>query len=224
MTVTNRIDESEWVIEISKFLLKNVTDPNSTLRPYTTRTQSIQGVAGTYTYNLTYQPVKMGTVTVNDVSKSEFTDYYINYNDKTAQKTITFRADPGNNTIAVTYYTATDWLVRGGRPQIPINIDDYAYIVVDTLPYPTRDGALGGSADRSDPKFVVNIFSRSADTIKSLTEQVRQKIQENKKNFYNFNYIHVINTSEIRKEAGRHDKVLARSIELEVPFHYEIIS
>jgi len=225
MTVTNQIDESEWVIEISKFLLKNITDPNLTDRPYTAKSQNISGVAGTYTYNITtFQPVKMGTVTVNAISKTEFVDYYINYNDKVAQKTITFRADPGNNPIVVNYSIASDWLVRGGRPQLPISIDDYAYIVVDSMAYATEDGALGGGADKSSPKFVVNIFSRSADQIKSLTEQVRQKIQETKKGFYNFAYLKIINTSEIRKEAGRHDRVLSRAINLEVPFHYELIS
>jgi len=225
MTITNQIEESEWVIEISKFLLKNVTDPNSALRPFTTRTQSINGAAGTYTYDITtYQPIKMGTVTVDGDAKTEFTDYTINYDTKATQKTITFRADPGTVDIELQYYTAADWLVRGGRPQIPVNMDDYAYVIVDSMPFATEDGALGGSVDKSSPKFSITILSRSADTIKSLTKEIKQKIQETKKGFYNFNYIRIINTAEIRKDPGKSDRVLSRTINIEVPFQYEIIS
>lgn len=224
MAITNRIDIDQWRLELVMFLRANVTDPLLASRPLTPVTDVLVG-DGTTDYNLTARPKIMGTVTVLGAGQTEWTDYTINYNAKTSTKVIDFRVAPGvGDAISVGYSTASDVLVYGGRPQTNRKLKDYPVIVVDALDIVTEDGAIWGTVDKNTVTFSFHIFSKSSDEINSLSEQIRQKLQENKKGFYNFHYVRLTHSSPIILEGGRQDRMLSRTIDIEIPFHYETIT
>lgn len=213
-----RISFDSIIDEMVVFLRNNITDPES--RP-NTKTEYFSGDGSTVAFTLanTANCKNVKTVHVGTTAKTFGTDYTVAYATATV---ITFTTAPasGTNNIKITYADGETW-VYADYPRVDLTQKSYPRIAVDHTDVSTVPHGLNAQGDMSSILISVIIYAQKAHTVRTIIDEVRDDIADNKKSFYYFTYIYPVAVSAIIPSPNRAEQILQSTVDFRIPFAQE---
>lgn len=210
--------------ELVKFIRRMIPDPSSRVSTYT---DTFTATANQIKFTLSKSTAKtVLTVLQNSVSLAEYTQYYVDYQDKNSlNNPILYLLTPASvsDSIEVKYtYADSDW-VYPDYPRVDLKIDDYPRVMVDFLSATTTEFSLGASDNISEFVVSIIIWSKEMAQLFDLANQIRQLIMQNKKNFFFFYLIKPLNLSPPIASSDRAEKVIQVTQDFSIPLRVEAI-
>ena len=207
-SATNIIDIIRVKEELVTFFRRHLDDP---LSRGSSKTDAQSGTGSKVSFELPDKTAKVvTTVLVNNVVKTEYTDYCVDYKDKdaTSKPIVYFLAPPADaSTVEITYKYGLSW-IYSDYPKADMTIDDYPRITVDLLEIRTKEGGLGSLSNITDLLGSVVVMSPKTSQLIDLINDIRVLILENKKNFNYFKLIIPQGTGHTFNPGERGDKIL----------------
>lgn len=106
-------------------------------------------------------------------------------------------------------------------PQPTTKLLHYPRIAMDIISGNTNEYALGADGNISEYIVQINAYDRSISNVENMISDIREKIMENKKNFYNFKFITPSGMGPIISNPLGEQKVLQRNQDFLIRFVYE---
>jgi len=211
--------------ELVKFLRRNLADPQNRL---SSKTDVFSATSNQVKFTLTDTTAKtIKNILQNGSSLKEYTQYYVDYQDKNTLNypTIYFLTPAStNDIIEVTYtYGTSDWIYPD-YPRVDIQIDSYPRVMVDFLTGNTTELSLGGTDNISELVVTSIVWSTKMSELFDLITKIRQLFMYNKQNFFFFQFIKPLRISPVIKSPDRAEKVMQLSQDFMIPFKVESVA
>jgi hypothetical protein len=216
----------KFLEELTVFL-RNQDIFSISLRGVTTASDLFSGTGSVLTFTLTRKNVKnVRFVKVNSVTLRNGIDYLINYkdDDPSAYPTVTFTIAPpaGSNNVEVNYDYGNSDRIYPDMPRVELTLENYPRIGFDIVSAPTSPLGIGGTSWVSDYMIACYVWypergaGEGTQGVNTTLTAIRQKIQQNAKNFYNFKFISPTTLSPIIVTGDREGRLVQRSIDLQI--------
>ena len=216
------IDEYEIEKELINFL-RNEDIISIANRDVVTTTQNETAVGGETYIDLTNTNVKnVRLFTINSSTQSYGTDYSIDFDGDNPGRISITSALSLNDVTAIQYdYGATD-SIYPDFPRVDLNYGSYPRVSCIITSASSRDIAVGGQAQLSDIMVSITVFGENKKNIYSMSKDIRDSIQNASKSFYNFEYIHPLNSGRLMHEPNRNDKIDQKTDDYKIPNVLEV--
>lgn len=222
-SVTDILDIQRLKEELIIFFRKNLTDPKSR---DVLKTVTLSGDGTKVKFDLPDKNVKyIDSVMVDGVYKTDYADYYVNFNDTLAlsNPTVYFLSPPANGSIVeMTYHYGSSWLFCD-TPRADLKIESYPRVNVKFVSFRTREDGLGATGNITDVLGSVQVWSASESELTSLINSARTLIMQNKKNFHYFKFIEPSSVSPVLTAPNREEKIITQSQDFVILYRLEVI-
>jgi len=224
MTITNNFDTYEIIKELTYFL-RNQDVISTTNRGVTTAEQTGTMSGGDNVLIDKTNIKNIRSVTIGVSSLSYGTDYTINTN--YSNSTIKCKVDFGeakNGDYTISYDYGTDKIYPDYPRVTDLSFDSYPRIGVDIIAVNSRENSIYGDAIHKEALVEIVIADTKRSDLEDLVTSVEQKIKNNAKKFYYFNYIEPYDMSPLLIQDKSKTKVFQRNLTFKIPYHTELIS
>lgn len=218
--MTNAVSWTAIDDELLYFVRNNATDPKGRVM---SQTDEFNGDGSTVAFTLTKSPVfNITAVTVNGTSKSYGDDYSVSIDTDSTIATITFTTAPpvGTDNVDITYHYQRTWIY----PDLPLKtlkLDSYPRIGITNVSSPMIQLGVGTGATQTSMLKDIVVYGRSENEVNTIINELKNAFINNKDQFYSFNYIQPVGVGPMTKEEGRHEKIINRTLSVEIPFIVE---
>jgi hypothetical protein len=193
---------------------------STTERGVTTKTDTLSGDGSETEFDLTEtNPKNVRSVTVDGAVLTRYEDYTVDYS--TAK--VTFTTAPSNDTdnIEIEYDYGTGDKIYPDFPRTDLSINSYPRIAISITSGTTEDGDTNGDSQYSDFMISFYIYANGRTNLNNYHKTLREKIINNKKNFYYLRYMKLASNGPVINEPARADKILTRTLECTSPLNEE---
>lgn len=173
------------------------------------------------THTLQTNPTLVKNVRNVNVGGSDLsfgTDYTVNY----VTGVISFTS-PQTGAFTIDYDQGTTDRIFPDYPQPYVKKADFPRIGFDIIDGTVAEVELGAGSNISQFTVRLNCYDIDQKDVEQLTATVKQKVQENKKNFYYFPFITPTVLGSMLPSPFGSDKVFQRSHDYEIRFVYDLI-
>lgn len=165
------------------------------------------------------------SVLINDALQTNYTDYYVDYNDKYSltKPVVYFLTPPANNaTVQFDYQDSSYWIFPD-VPRADLSLDSYPRVGIGRIIVRTKEDGLHADGNLTD--FFGSIVVRSAkeNELNSLITDIRTLIRQNKKKFHYFKLIIPQGAGSMIPQPGREEKILQMNQDFLIFNRLEII-
>ena len=160
------------------------------------------------------------TVTVDSVALTFGTDWVMSDD----FQTITFTTAPaiGVDNVEIEHdYSATGDKIYPDFNKVITENSTFPIIGFDILATISEGISLGGSAFRSTLQISFVGYERGANASDDLIEEIRDKLFQNRLNWFYLNYLRPDNEGPLLKVDGTNDKIFQRNTDWEAAFEFE---
>jgi len=136
--------------------------------------------------------------------------------------TFSFTSAPSSGTeIVVCYDTGSSDKIYGDLPREDIDRLNYPRLMVKILSAPSKEFALGAGSNITDYMISAQMWSTTITRLETGITTIRNKIINNKKNFYYTPFVSIYNMGSMKEDFGRGDKIFTRAVDLHARFVVE---
>jgi len=208
---TRIIELSRIKEELITFFRKRMTDPNSR-DSVEISTQS--GTGSKVKFELPRTNAKyVDYVMLDGILKTEYTDYYVDYNDslQLSYPVIYFLSAPADGSVVeIKYCYGTSWIYPD-VPRTDLSIDSYPRISLKFISVRTKEDGIGSLGNITDILCSLTIWSANANQLESLINDARTVIMQNKKNLHYFMLMIPGESGPVLIAPGRDDKIITQN-------------
>lgn len=211
--------------ELITFFRANLDDPNSR---GTSRTETQSGTGSKVAFTLAENNVKfIRSITVADVLKKEWSDYYVDFQDKNTLNNpiVYFFTPPADGAkVEFTYiYGAQSWIYPD-KPRIGISLGSYPRCQVNVFPINTRELNLGADSNISALEGEITVWSTKTNEVMDTVSKARELVMENKKTFHHFKLIIPSLTTRLIPTSMRGNRIVQQTQGFRIPLRVEKIN
>ena len=175
--------------------------------------------AAALTYTLATNPTLLKNVRSIVVAGTTLvygTEYSINY----ATGAITFvAAQTGAYTIS--YDQGTSDRIFPDFPQPYLKLNQFPRVAVDIISGTTIETEIGAGTTQSSYLISIVAYDKDQDDVEDMIASIRSKVQDNKKNFYNFIFITPTAMGPLIVSPFGENKIFQRNQDCQVQFVFE---
>lgn len=204
--------------------LRNADILSTSARGVTTTTQLFSGNGSTTVFTVTNGSTikNVRAISISAVPKYFGTDYTVNY--VTGAITFTVAPASGSSNISVQYDYGTTDKIYPGYPRDQVTISQYPRIHVVDLSSAISEVEIGGRTTMTNLNLSVIIYDDDTDDVLDLLKSVRTYLLNNKKNFYNFDFLTLKATGPMLPSPNRNDKIMQKNLDIMIPAQFEVVA
>jgi len=217
------VDTDRLKEEIIIFLRKRLTDPQSR---GTDKTDVLSGTGSKVKFELSNTTAKyVEYVTVDGTMKSNYTDYYVHYNDdfSLSYPTVYFLTPPSDGAVVEIKHKYGQSWIYPDVPKVNMSLDNYPRVNVNFLATRTTEAGLGSDSNITDFLGQITVWSTKESELGSIVKEIRELIMQNKKNFHYFKLIIPQDTGPILVSPNRDERIVQQNQDFIIKFRVEII-
>lgn len=211
------VDLFELKKELINFF-RNQDIISTTTRGVTTTTETFSGNASDTEFDLANSNVKnVRLIQISSVTQSYGTDYTIDFDGSNPGR-ITFSTAPptGSNNISIQYDYGNSDRIYPDFPRADLKIGSYPRIALEIQSMSSENFGIGGTNSVSNLLIEIVSFDVTIQDLEDKVSSIRDAIINNQKSFYNFNFIHPINSGPLLKSVDRNDEILQRNTQFQI--------
>lgn len=210
--------------EIVIFLRQRLTDPESR---GSVKTSTQSGTGSKVKFNVPDTNIKyIDSVLVNNAPQNNYTQYYVEYNDKKelSSPVVYFLTPPANGAMVEFKYNygQTSW-VYPDVPRSDLALGSYPRVSVSFVSVRTAEGGLGALSNITDILGSITVWSTKESELNDIINDIRTIIMENKKDFYYFKLMVPQATGPVLVSTGREERILQQTQDFLIQFRLEVI-
>lgn len=222
-TVNRIMDTYKLKEELIIFFRKKLIDP---LSRGAIKTSTQSGTGNKVKFDMPDDDVKfIDCIYINGTLQTNYTDYYINYNDslQLSNPVVYFLSPPANGAVVeIRYSYGTSWIYPD-TPRTDLSISSYPRANVNFISIRTMEDGLGSLGNITDILGSIAVWSIKENELTSIIKEARTLIMQNKKDFHYFKLIIPQSTGPVLVPPGREDKILQQNQDFEIKTILEII-
>jgi len=182
-------------------------------RGVSTTTDNFTAAGGVKTFTLTNTNAKnIRSVEVNSSEINFGSDYSVDYT--TAIVSIPSVND--GDTVDIEYDYGNNDRIFPDYPQPYTKLSQFPRVGFDIISARTREVDIGAASNTTFYTVSMSCYDRSQQNVEELVATLREKIMDNKKNFYNFTFITPVTMSPLIVSPFGQDKIMQRSHDFEI--------
>lgn len=217
-----KVDLWEIDKEILYFLRRKIADPSAR---GTDTIETFDGDGSKTRFVLSNKPFHNVIAGTADGGGRDYGDgYTVDVNSSTGSATVIFGTAPdaGSSNVTIQHHHGVQgtWIF----PDLPfeeIGKSQYPRIGMETVDSSMDEAALGATTTHTDMLKDIVVFAENVEQLRSIVNDVKDAVFDNKKNFYNFNLMTVVGIGPIGKTPDRRERVVSQNVTVNIPFIYE---
>jgi len=209
--------------EIIVFLRQKLPDPKER-GSIKTSTQS--GTGSKVKFDIPDTNIKhIDSVLVNGALQTNYTQYYVDYNDKSdlSNPVVYFLTPPANGAIVEIKYSYGQTWIYPDVPRTDLSLDSYPRANVNFVSIRTSEAGLGAGSNITDILGSVNVWSINESELLEIVNSLRTLIMQNKKDFHYFKLMIPQGTGPVLVAPGREERVLQQTQDFLINLRLEVI-